>query len=293
VSRAVKYARDFIEIRYHVPEDRTIAARLIERFELADAIVVETGGGEQETTIIGQEAASYFMTRVSDNDSVAFSCGETLLRMIEALPRRPTCRLRISQLSAEGEPESIHQSPATLVGLLRSKVSPESTSYGVQLPPAGLLRNNLDIEFRHALRTSKQIASLAQQAKTADYVFIGVGALFSKSTSGSHDYVRVANLATKNRFAKAVADLRLVGEINNRVYDDRGVDRTESIPELGERFLNFVTLDDLRGIVKRGRRVVIVATGVHKADAIRVALESKIANVVITGRDTAQRLLAR
>ena len=72
------------------------------------------------------------------------------------------------------------------------------------------------------------------------------------------------------------------GLINNRLYDDQDRDHTDEIPELSRHFVNIVGFDDLSGLVRRGSTVVAAATGTHKVRALRVALSTRIANVVIT-----------
>ena len=119
VSRLLSRAPDFVELRYVVPENERLAVGLIQKFRLADAVVVETGSREQETRIVGQAAASYFRANVHDGTSVAISCGYTLLEFTMALPRR-LGRLGIHQMSVEGDPTEVQQAPSTLVGLLRA-----------------------------------------------------------------------------------------------------------------------------------------------------------------------------
>ena len=156
-------------------------ARLIARFRLADAIVVQTTSIENRKQTVGRAAASYFTSNVKSGDSVALSCGDTILSFLEALPYQSHRKLDIHQLSVEGDPATIHQAPATLVGLLRGKCSPQSSVYGLQLPPIEL--SPLSLQLREELSKSPFLANLRNRVLASDYVFIGVGSVDKNSVS--------------------------------------------------------------------------------------------------------------
>jgi len=88
--------------------------------------------------------------------------------------------------------------------------------------------------------------------------------------------------------------LGIVGEINNQVFDKSGKDFTDRIPGLSKYVVNVLTLDDIKTMAANypKQKVVMVATGEEKTDAMRVALQNGFANVLITGSDDADRLLA-
>lgn len=292
VSRLLSRASEFVELRYNVPEDERLAIELIRRFRIADAVVVETGSRDQATQIVGQAAAAYFRTHVVDGSSVSLACGMTLLELAMALPRQLGKRLMIHQMSVEGDPKEVHQAPSTLVGLLRAKSAPDSTVFGIQLPPADEVKGG--VEFRKNLDSSQMMAELRAAARLSGHVFIGVGTPMVSGDERPNSFVRLAEaLLGEERYRQAVTDLGVVGEINNQLFDERGVDRTSEFGGLDERFVNILSLEDLRQMATKPgtHRVVAVAAGLHKATALRTALASQLANVVITGRDLAEKLL--
>lgn len=290
VSRALARARDFVEVKFTVPGDEETEARLLLRYGLKGAIVVETGSSAQAVTVVAQAAAKYFTTHITSGDKVALSCGETLLETIKAVPNQPTLDIEIFQLSIEGDPASVHQAPATLVGLLKSKVSRSSKACGFQLPPAGTFEN--ETQLHSQLIESPVVRELRQKVLNASFVFIGVGTI-TKGGGTPQSFLTLADSMTRGKFVSAAERLGIVGEVNNRLFDETGVDRTDEIPKLPGKLGAIVGLDDIRNLTRRGASVVAVATGKHKLHALRVVLATKIANVVITDKEMALRLLDR
>lgn len=275
-------------LRQSAAADEEREARLTKRFSLRGAVVVQTNSFDNPRHTVGRAAARFFARNVKTRKSVALSCGDTTLSMLEFLPYLPHLRLTIHQLSVEGDPTTIHQAPATLAGLLRAKTSPQSPVFGLQLPPIGLTPSS--DKFRKEFANGNFLANLRRQVRRSAYVFIGLGSAGRVSAS----FGAIVQAATGGKFSQLAKKLRIVGEINNQVFDKTGKDCTESIPGLSKYVVNVLTLDDIKKMAANypKQKVVMVATGKEKADAMRVALRSGFANVLITGSDDADRLLA-
>ena len=268
--------------------DKERQDQLIARFSLSDAVVVQTTTFENCKQTVGRAAARFFDINVKSRSSVALSCGDTILALLESLPYQSRRRLIIHQLSIEGDPATIHQAPATLVGLLRGKSSPESQVYGLQLPPIDL--SPLSIQLREGLLQSPFLANLKRKALRSRYIFFGVGSV----NINSANFWAVAQAATGGEFQHYVEMMGIVGEINNQVFDESGTDCTDRVPGLAKHLVNVLSLNDLRSMACDfpKHKVVMVASGPEKTRAMRVALEAGYANVLITGRDDVDRLLA-
>jgi DNA-binding transcriptional regulator LsrR (DeoR family) len=289
VSRYLAQARGFMEFSYTIPGDEPLEAKLIHRYGLIDAVVVEaTSAPEHARSIVGQAAARYFLGNVTNGDGVAFSCGETLLEMVKAIPSRRSLSLELSQLSIEGDPKAIHQAPSTLIGLLRAKLSDESHAFGIQLPPTGTVVD--DQLFRKRLLGSELMGTMHKQVCASRFIFIGVAPVEGGNV-GASSFMAIADKRLQSAIELGIQDLGIVGEINNRLFDRDGRDCTDKIAGLSSYFLNVINLDQLRNLAKGGTQLVLVATGLSKALAIRVALSSGLANVVVTDREVANRLL--
>jgi len=289
VSRLLKRARDYIKIEYEFPGYEKLEADLIYKYNLADAIVVETGEEKHSLEILGQAAARYFINKVEPNSHVALSCGETLLEMLKTLPTRRNLVLTISQLSIESDPETIHQSPSTLVGILKAKSSTKSYVYGLQLPPIGLAKDQ-DLKFRHALHKSDCIRMLHDEALKSDVVFVGIGtpSFYRKE---HQSFLKMATRAVPN-FEQRAKKLGIIGELNNQIFDERGQNRTEEVTNLRDEIINLLSLDEIKEMAADHSKckVVLVATGSQKTTAIKTALQHHMVNVIITTKSDAERL---
>ncbi len=293
VSRLIARAKNYVELRYRIPGNIELEAQILRIYRhLNDVRVVETGTVDQETEVVGQEAANYFLENVFDGAHVALSCGETLLEMLKELPNQRNITLTISQMSAEGDPETIHQAPAALVGQLRAKVGPSSTAFGLQLPPFSA-DSPEDLAYRKFLRNSSLLNKLKKKCLKADFAFIGVGGVRKYRASGGHSFLRSASAATNGKFDELVPLLGIVGEINNRPFDSKGRDQTKKIPGLSNNFMTILDLNDIRSMAADSEtcKVVAVATGSAKLEPIRVALRTGLCNVLITGADLARALI--
>lgn len=275
-------------LRQSSSDDEEREASLTKRFSLRGAVVVQTNSFDDPRHTVGRAAARFFARNVKTRKSVALSCGDTTLSMLEFLPYLPHLRLTIHQLSVEGDPTTIHQAPATLAGLLRAKTSPQSPVFGLQLPPLGLTPSS--DKFRKEFANGNFLANLRRQVRRSAYVFIGLGSAGRVSAS----FGAIVQAATGGKFSQVAKKLGIVGEINNQVFDKSGKDRTESIPGLSKYVVNILTLDDIKRMAANypRQKVVMVATGPEKTEAMRVALQNGFANVLITGSDDADRLLA-
>lgn len=270
------------------PVDEDRAKRLVSRFSLADARIVQISSYEKGKHAIARVAARYFISNVKTGSSVALSCGDTVLSMLQSLPNRPKLRLNIHQLSIENDPAMIHQAPATLVGLLRSRCSPKSRVFGLQLPPINLVASST--RLREELLRTNILKKMMRDARGSDYIFLGLGSAGPDSTS----FWAMGQAATRGKFSHFVKKLGIVGEINNQVFDRSGEDCTDRIPGFDKYAINIATLEDIRKMACKPvkHKVIMVANGPSKRKAMRVALETGLANVLITGREDADQLLS-
>lgn len=295
VVSLLEEAKDLIELRFSVPSEFSLAAKLRSKFGLLDAVVVETRELDIGRSIVGEAAAMYFLENVGQTDAVGFGAGGTLFEMARALPRLRDNDNSISMLTVEANPEFVHEAPSTIVGIVRSRLG-SGDVYGVALPP---IETTESLDERRRWKGSMSFKRLRKRALGCKFYFLGVGSP-CQSVNCGNNYFQMADQATGGQFGKLINDYSLVGEVSNLVFDAKGHDRTDDIPDLEKVFLDLITLDELRAAsvirsvedADEQRYVVGVATGEEKAEAIRIALETKIFNVMITGVADAERLLA-
>jgi DNA-binding transcriptional regulator LsrR (DeoR family) len=281
-------AREVADIRFRCPYARQLEAKLIRKYKLLDAKVVVYEGEPDGRRMVGQAAAEFLSEHLGSGDGLAVSCGETLLETAKAFPDIRTLELTISQMSVEGAPEFIHQAPATIVGIFRSKVSSASTVEGIQFLMGCKSSTKASTQLGPEMR--RLVSRLRQRVLSSRLICVGVGQpSMTEPPRGSFECI--ANRATNKRFRHFVQRLGIVGEINNAVFDREGRDRTKEIPGLKEHILNVVGLDDIRDLARdHSKFVVCVTAGANKVSATRIALEKRLVNCLITTSEVAALL---
>ena len=243
---------------------------LEERFGLAEAIVVETttgGSNDARTTIareVGIGAAEYLTRVIRPHDKIVISLGISLLGMVNALPHSSHTDATgvdvIQGLGGLGNP-----SQETHATQLVSRMAHAPAVVGTR-------------ETRDSFMRDPQVFRTLEMARHADMIFVGIGA----SNSAAYmvqDFWNVMQPSTIDELQSQGA----VGSINLHHFDQQG---RAFNSEFEERIIG-LTLGEIQQI----RRVIGVAGGAYKREAIRAALAGKLVNVLVTDHITAQYLL--
>ena len=251
-----------------------LESRIEAEFELEEALVVDFDGRQSEEMLrrqIGAAAAEYLMRTLQPGDAVGLAWGTTLEAMVQSMPRRPTENVRVIQtLGGIGPPD--HEAyAASLARRLAALLGAAS----VLLPAPAIVANTA---VRDALRADPHVQAALHQLDALDLIFVGIGSLASNAVltdgqslpAGSYDELQRAGA---------------IGDIALRFFDASGRFVRTS---LDDRILG-ITADQLR----RHGRVVAVAGGKTKVQAIRAALKARAVNVLITDQTTARALVGR
>lgn len=249
---------------------------LEQRFGLDEAVVVETGAYDDHSIVareVGAGAADYLLRVLRPGDAVVISWGSSLLGMVEALQsRRATSGLDglkiIQGLGGLGDP--VNETHATD---LTRRLAKSLGGQAVLLPAPGIAGSYAACR---AFFKDPFVARALEQGAAANLALMGIGA-------PRHDSIlcRESTIVSWTEIAE-LKKQGAVGDINLRYYDARGYPVAS---ELDKRVIG-LTLDDIRKI----ERVVGVAGGSAKYEAIKAALQRSIVDVLVTDHDTAQRL---
>ena len=287
VSRLLKRAFEegLIRVELDLPQNPRLAAALVERFGLRDAVVVPTGGRGQIKEELGAAAAAYFEKVATNGMRVGLSCGFTLYHTIRHLRERRFRDLTLYPLSGESTLQLVDLSPNTLVGMMAAKYRPHVAAYALPVQHLASLRE-IERERRRLLR-DPEVRRIFAAAQTVDIALVGIG-MIGEQTPGFCSLAEAygVSIGTLKRLA-------VVGEINYQPFDAEGkvVDRPELRP-LSRRMLS-VTADRLQELSRSGSRYVIaVSGGRQKIAAIRGALNGRLLNVLITDEDAALALVS-
>ncbi|GAB4487997.1 MAG: sugar-binding transcriptional regulator [Anaerolineales bacterium] len=276
ISRLLAQAREMGIVKIMVvPPSGTYAAletHLEQQFGLQETIVVDVPSPTSPQTIareLGAAAANYLLRVITPQDVIGVSWGYTIRGMVAALEPRHLPDVRIVQMTGGiGKPES----EAHATELCRAMARTLACKLAL-LPAPGVVRSR---DTREVYLLDEHVRAAMQLLPEITLAFVGIGSLNSYT------------IATRDETILTEADIQetiragAVGDIANRFMDGQG----QPIQvELNERIIG-IDLHQLRNIP----RVVGVAGGTEKLEAIQAALRGKLINVLITDQQTAEML---
>ena len=277
VSRLLKRAEDEGIIRVTIVAPRgaypKLESELRRHYGLNEVIVAECFEDREEAVMsaIGAAAAYYFETTLGDGDVIGISSWSvSLLRMVDAIHpmRRPRAERVVQILGGIGNPGV--QSHATQ---LTTRLAALTGAEAQLLPAQGVVNS---AAARLVMVGDPYVRAAMDQFRRMTIALVGIGAL--------QPSLMLAN--SGNAFSDAelqdLASRGAVGDIGLRFFDASG---SPVHGPLDDRVIG-VTLEELR----QTPRVVGVAGGARKVEAIRACLRGRLVNVLITDKYTAQRL---
>ena len=278
VSRLLKRAEKEGVVRVTIAAPRgtypQYEAALRERYGLNEAIVAECYEEREEAILsaIGAAAAHYLEATLSEGDVIGISSWSvSLLRLVDAIhPIKQIRAERVVQiLRGIGDPSV--QSHATQLTMRLAALTGAEPQL---LPAQGVVSSSA---ARLVMVGDPYVRAAMDQFRRLTVALVGVGAL--------QPSVMLAN--SGNAFTDAelrdLARRGAVGDIGLRFFDRQG--RSVHGP-LDERVIS-ITLEEL----KSTPRVIGVAGGKRKVEAIRACLVGKLVNALVTDKFTAEELL--
>jgi DNA-binding transcriptional regulator LsrR (DeoR family) len=279
VSRLFKRARQegVIRISVSVPQGvySELEEQLIDRYQLRDAIVVDSIRSDDDKVImreLGAAASYYVESVVKQNDVIGLSSwSSTLLAVVDALhpvPRKAEIRV-LQILGGVGNP-----SAETHANRLTARFADLVGGTAVFLPAPGVVGSEAarqvlldDVYVRQALELFGQVT----------LALVGIGAVQPSSllaASGNIFSEEELNLLKSNN---------AVGDILLHFFDNDG----NPVKTVLEDRVVSMSLEQLRKV----DRAIAVAGGRRKFEAIRGALRGRWINILITDRFTAEGLV--
>lgn len=279
VSRLLKRAEQeqIVRVTVSVPPGvyTDLEEALIATFGLHDAVVADCVRDDDDESVerdIGRAAAYYLETTLNQGECIGISSwSSTILAMVNAMQQipRPIDARVIQILGGAGEPQAkVHA--AYLAGRLAELVRGKVTF----LPAPGLVDS---AEVRQVLLNDSSIREVIKLFDAITLALVGIGTVEPSPLLASS-----GNIFSNEELA-TLRENGAVGDILYRFYDAEG--NLVQTP-LAKRVTG-MDHDQLR----RVKRVVGIAGGARKFDAIRGALNGKLINTLITDRFTAERLV--
>jgi len=277
VSRVLKRAEREGIVRISVSAPAGTHAELEDglqsRYGLLEAVVVDSLQAEEQIARdLGAAAAFYLETTLKPKEILGISSwSAALLAMVNAM--HPTQRWKgtrvVQILGGVGSPSAeVHATQVTR--RLADLIGGEATL----LPAPGVVGSS---DARNVLLKDRFVREAVEWFPALTLALVGIGA-----TEPSRALASSGNVFSPQEL-KLLAARGSVGDICLRFFNGTG---GQVVTELNERVIS-IELSDLRKV----RRVVGVAGGHRKRDAIAGALAGKLVNVLITDFATAEYLL--
>lgn len=284
VSRALTTAKrlGYIKIVFDFPTESSvdIEKHLEQTYHLKEAAVALSATDEASHVEVSKTAARY-LARVLKNDMIiGLTWGRTMKHLIDAFEEEnlgKTLKTKgIQVVPFLGTNSSVSESSdfmrLTYSSLLTSKLSELIRGTNYSLPAPMYVKNP---ELKRLLLEEPKISITLEKAKKCQVAFFSLGELNERSAIGYSAADRVDMLLDLQKQGG-------IGEILGRVYDENGMTIDS---EFDQRVIG-LSLEDLKRIPTR----VGIVYGLHKLQALKVALKTGLINVLITDQETAETL---
>lgn len=278
VSRLLKRAEEegVVRVTLAVPRGTypQLEGALRQRYGVDEAIVAECYEDREEAILsaIGAAAAHYLEATLREGDVIGISSWSvSLLRMVDAI--HPMKRVRaervVQTLGGIGDP-SVQSHATQLTTRLATLIGAEPQL----LPAQGVVSSSA---ARLVMVGDLYVRAAMEQFRRLTVALVGIGALqpsLMLANSGN---------AFTDEELRDLARRGAVGDIGLGFFDRKGA---PVHGPLDERVIA-ITLEEL----KVTPRVIGVAGGERKVEAIRACLTGQLVNVLVTDKFTAQKLL--
>lgn len=276
ISRLLQQARDEGIVKIVVVPPMGIYAGLEtiieQKFQIEESIVTDVEAPDSPQMIsreLGAAAARYLLRALEQNDVIGVSWGFTIRGMVSALEPKDYPSVRVVQMTGGiGKPES--EAHATelchkMARLLSCKL--------ILLPAPGVVDSQ---KTREVYLMDEHVRTAMKLLPNITLAFVGIGSLNSYSIA-----MRDVTVLTQDDVDE-VTRKGAVGDVALRFLDAQG---RPVRSDLDKRVIGIGL-----GYLEKIPRVVGVAGGGNKIEAIKAALLGRLIDVLITDQATAEAL---
>ncbi len=274
VNRLLKEARasGIVEVRIraggaHLP----LAAALLQRYPLQDAWISPPAvDGEALYQALAQIAAQVLQQRLQDGMTVGIGVGRTLSYLPDTFQPEAPLRCRFTSLTG-----GLYVQPPALPHNfdILNRLAAATGGEAHYLPLPGYVSAPAT---RASLLADPLVQASLQPARSADLALFSIGAADYTALLHQSGILSDADLAE-------LSQTRAVGDVLGRFFDESG----EEVPAQVHQRLIGLTLAELRRIPLK----ILVAGGENKRRALRAALRSRLADVLVTDPHSAEWLV--
>jgi DNA-binding transcriptional regulator LsrR (DeoR family) len=280
VSRLLKKALDegIVRITVSPPPETHIelGTELRDRFGLAEAIVADVAEDREGAIMarIGEAAAHFLEATIEPGEVIGVSSwSQTILKMIDNIHpmKSGSAKAIVQMLGGIGNP-SVQKHATQLTTRLAALTGAEP----MILNAPALVASR---EARLVLLGDAFVRETMEEFAAITLAIVGIGAMHPSRMLAESGNIFSGQELEKVEAAGAVAEMGL------RFFDREG----RSVPTAFEERVIGITPDELR----RVRRVIAVAGGAAKTEAIAAVLRSGLVHILVTDHFTAARLVGK
>lgn len=276
VSRLLDRARKIgiVQITVLTPVENVwdMEKQIESKFSLKKAIVFRNRYGEDPVSLVGRAAAEYLDFLIGHDDVLGIAAGRTLAQVIP--------HLKLQMREEEHNPTVIQ-----LEGGLTTSESFNPVSILQQFVSRSGVKGYLfnlpiyakSIEAHEAMSAHMVLNPMIDKWKEISIVLAAVG------NAGEESIYRISGVLEKEEMDELL-ERGAVGSIYGRWYN---IDGEFVDSDINKRAFG-IPLDIARNIRKR----ILISAGLHKIQAIRGGLRTKLCDFIITEETTAAKLLA-
>lgn len=260
-----------IRIRHALPLEEKLQRDLIGRFGLRDALVLDSNGRRDDALPrVGQLGARYLKTMLDDGNSLAISWGTAVRAVADGLGSSVPRDVEVIQMLGGAGSRDLGVDGTELARRLADSLGGRCRYLNAPLVVD-------DERVAAALLRQRDVRETLAAAANADFAVVGIGALVPAVSS----FLRAGHLTRRG-----ITEIRRSGAVGDVCGHLFSVDGNLVDAELTRRI---VTIDV--AALRRIPRVVGVAVGAAKAEAILGALRGGLINVLVTDDATARDVL--
>ncbi|CAI3945738.1 DNA-binding transcriptional regulator LsrR [Commensalibacter communis] len=278
VSRLLKKAslNGIVQISINEPKGTflELEERIKQHFNLSEVIIASCEQDE-ETQIfsrIGQAAAQFFSATMQQDEVIGISSwSESLLNMVNNLNNNfKISAKKIIQIQGGIGSPTVQKHAS----ILSSKLAKITHAEQILLPAQGIIGST---EARTILMADPFVQATLEQFKEITMALVGIGPISPEKLLADS-----GNILTKAEM-NTIAQKKAVGDICLHFYNNKGKPLQTAIDQ---RIIG-ITLEQLKTIP----RVIGIAGGKNKIEAILGALSGRLINILITDQFTAMRII--
>lgn len=275
ISKMLQRAREegIVEIRIHDEgfDVTELEQAISQYFQLDDVVVAltENMSKELKQTALGRTAATYLSNIIKDAKTIGVSWGKSLYTMVQEYPVEQREGIKVIPLVGGIGTKAVELHANQIAYEWAKKMNGESESLYAPAVAETL-------SLREDLLRSPHIASVLEQGKKVDLAIVGIGNPYQESTIEEIGYLGKSDI-------QKLKEAQVVGDIGSKyiLQDGRVANHVLNQKAIG------IELDDL----KKVKRVIGIAAGIHKVESIIAALKGGYLHVLITDDQTASAIV--